>query len=202
MRSLKRLTPHILQITAGLAMLCAFAVAPVAAQASESESKTTEAKYTLEGGPLTITAPAIAPFTATLKGTAQVAKTAVGAWTINDARGSNAGYSVTVEASPVEVFPAGAEAPEAAAAGSQLAITGTQATEQEELGYTAPVPNVTSQPLSQTPVTIQNAPVGSGQMQWNVPAGAEAMEVVIPGNAVLGVYSSTLTFTTSSPAED
>ena len=202
MRSLKRLTPHILQITAGLAMLCAFAVAPVAAQASESESKTTEAKYTLEGGPLTITAPAIAPFTATLKGTAQVAKTAVGAWTINDARGSNAGYSVTVEASPVEVLPAGAEAPEAAAAGSQLAITGTQATEQEELGYTAPVPNVTSQPLSQTPVTIQNAPAGSGQMQWNVPAGAEAMEVVIPGNAVLGVYSSTLTFTTSSPAED
>ena len=48
---------------------------------------------------LSNTAPAITPFTATLSGVNQTKLTAVGSWSVTDATGSNAGYSVTVAAS-------------------------------------------------------------------------------------------------------
>jgi hypothetical protein len=57
---------------------------------------------------------------------------------------------------------------------------------------------------SSTGATIQDAPAGTGQGQWNSAADNGATEnslaVVIPGDASAGAYQSTLTFTTAPPA--
>src|ERR1035441_2136037 len=84
---------RVLRVAAGLAVLSAFAVLPIAAQAAESNLE-----GTLSGGALSNTAPTITPFAATLSGVTQTITTKVGAWEVTDATGSNAGYSVTVAA--------------------------------------------------------------------------------------------------------
>ncbi len=81
------------RIVAGLAVVSAVAVAPMAAQAANSD-----ATGTLTGGSLSNNAPAITPFGMTLSGINQTVTTAVGATTLVDARGTNAGYTVTVAA--------------------------------------------------------------------------------------------------------
>ena len=70
-------------------------------------------------GSLSNTAPAIAPFAATLTGVTQTVHAAVGAWSVVDTRGSGAGYIVTVSASAPTV--GGSEA--AAGTGAGLTLT-------------------------------------------------------------------------------
>ena len=58
------------------------------------------------------------------------------------------------------------------------------------------------QTLTPTAATIENAPAGTGQGEWDFPADsgpAESLVIGIPGNASAGAYSSTLTFTTAPP---
>jgi hypothetical protein len=59
-----------------------------------------------------------------------------------------------------------------------------------------------AQTLSATPVTIENAPAGTGQGEWDFNADSTAtksLAVVIPGDASAGTYRSMLTFTTALP---
>jgi hypothetical protein len=84
---------RVLRIIAGPAVLTAFAVTPVAAEAAE-----TGLGGTLTGGALSNTAPTITPFAATLTGVTQTVQVEAGAWDVTDATGSNAGHSVTVTA--------------------------------------------------------------------------------------------------------
>lgn len=60
-----------------------------------------------------------------------------------------------------------------------------------------------AQLLSTTAATIDNAPAGTGQGEWDFaadPVGvAQNLSIVIPGDASAGAYSSTLTFTTAAP---
>lgn len=68
---------------------------------------------------------------------------------------------------------------------------------------TAPVP-ASPQLLRATPATIENAIAGTGQGQWEFPAGSDAapgLAIVIPGDSARGAYESTLTFTTAAPAQ-
>jgi Ice-binding-like/WxL domain surface cell wall-binding len=150
-------------------------------------------------GSLSNTAPAITPFTAGLTGRNQTVTTAVGAWSVTDARGNNAGYSVTVTASPPTVNGSSA----AAGTGGSLTLTPTTATAASgNPPSTAPVP-ATAQLLGTTAATIENAPAGTGQGEWNFAADAgsvESLAALIPGDARAGSYSSTLTFTTAAPA--
>src|ERR1019366_3628866 len=140
---------RVLRVAAGLAVLSAFAVLPIAAQAAESNLE-----GTLSGGAPSNTAPTITPFAATLSGVTQTITTKVGAWEVTDATGSNAGYSVTVAATAPTVggspapFP---PAPAPAAAGNPAAA-GPVAT--------------TAQTLSPTAATIENVPAASGQGGW------------------------------------
>jgi hypothetical protein len=150
-------------------------------------------------GSLSNTAPAIAAFTAGLTGRNQTVMTTVGAWSVTDARGNNTGYSVTVTASAPTVNGSSA----AAGTGASLTLTPTTATAASgNPPSTAPVP-APAQILSTTAATIENAPAGTGQGQWNFAAdtgSAESLGLLIPGNASAGSYSSTLTFTTAAPA--
>jgi hypothetical protein len=189
----KHLIPRVSRVAAGLAALSAFAVIPMAAQAAE-----TDVSGTLTGGALTNTAPAITPFAATLSGVTQTVPTAVGAWSVTDATGSNAGYSVTVAATAPTV---NGSAP-SAGTGASLTLTPTTATAASgNPATTGPVAQ-SAQTLSTTAATIDNSAAGTGQGQWDFAADSgvtENLAVVIPGNASAGTYSSTLTFTTAPP---
>src|ERR1019366_5378567 len=184
---------RVLRVAAGLAVLSAFAVLPIAAQAAESNLEAT-----LSGGALSNTAPTITPFAATLSGVTQTITTKVGAWEVTDATGSNAGYSVTVAATAPTVGGS------AAGAGTGSSVTFTPATPTAAAGNPAAAgPGApTAQTLSPTAATIENAPAASGQGGWDFAAdgAGKSLAVVIPGNASAGAYTSTLTFTTAPPA--
>ena len=92
------LNSRVARIVAGLAVVSAFAVAPMA-QAAD-----TNATGTLSAGSLTNTAPAITAFSTALTGVNQTVNTAVGAWNVNDARGSNVGYNITVAATALSLI--------------------------------------------------------------------------------------------------
>ncbi|MGD0452971.1 MAG: WxL domain-containing protein [Solirubrobacteraceae bacterium] len=190
MSFLRTRVPH---VVTGLAVMSMFAVLPIAAQAAE-----TNLEGTLSGGALSNTAPAVTPFTATLTGVTQTVKTAVGAWNVTDATGANAGYSVTVAATAPTVGGS------AAAAGTGSTLTLTPATATAAAGNPAATGPVADGPqtLTTTASTIENAPAASGQGGWEfaADAGTKSLSVVIPGNASVGAYSSTLTFTTAPPA--
>ena len=150
-------------------------------------------------GLLSSTAPAIAPFEATLTGLTQTVRTAVGAWSVTDARGNNAGYSVTVAAGAPTVDGS------TSAAGTGAEMTLTPVTPTPASGHPAGTGPVAMPPqvLSTTAATIASAVAGTGQGGWDFAADsgvAKSLAVVIPGDASAGAYQSTLTFTTAPPA--
>jgi len=148
-------------------------------------------------GELSTTAPAIKPFSATLTGVNQTIHVALGAWSVSDARGSGAGYSVTATASAPTVDGSVAKA----GTGATVTLMPTTATAAAGNAATAPVA-ASGQKLGETAVWIQNAPAGSGQGTWEFAADFEAVKklhVVIPADAAAGAFSSTLTFTTAAP---
>jgi hypothetical protein len=151
-------------------------------------------------GSLSNTAPAIAPFAATLTGVTRTVHAAVGAWSVVDTRGSGAGYLVTVSASAPTVGGS------AAAAGTGAGLTLTSRSAVAAPGNSAsPGPDPGSadaQPLGPIATTIASVAAGGGQGEWVFPAdsGAEkSLGIAIPGDAAAGAFSSTLTFTTAPP---
>ncbi|MDX6690313.1 MAG: hypothetical protein QOG15_1770 [Solirubrobacteraceae bacterium] len=150
-------------------------------------------------GPLSNTAPAITPFDARLTGLTQTVRTSVGAWSVTDARDSNAGYSVTVAATAPTVD----GSTSAAGSGAQLLLTPVTATRpSNNPAATGPVA-AAEQTLTPIAATIAHAPAGTGQGEWDFPAdadGAQSLAIVIPGDVDAGAFSSTLTFTTAPPA--
>ena len=199
----KFLTPRLPRAAAGLAVLSAFAVVPMAAQAAD-----TAATGTLSAGTLTNTAPAFTPFSATLTGLAQTKNTPVGTWGVTDATGSDDGYSITVQATrPMVDFDGapGGTTP-AVIAGTSLKLYTNSATAVGGNANTAPIAAQSFAQLdideSPSSSTIQNAPAGTGQGPWSFPldnGASTGLEVVIPGTATPGAYSSTLTYTTAVP---
>jgi hypothetical protein len=192
---------HRVSAAAGVAVLAAFAAAPMAAQAAD-----TDATGTLTGGTLAVTAPAVTPFSATLTGLTQTKNTAVGAWTATDPTGSNDGYSITVSATAPEVDADGAgPGTPALIVDSTIKLYTTEAAPVGGNTHTAPEVQAAQQlDVDGTPTasTIQNAEAGTGQGPWSFPADAglnTGLEVVIPGTATPGDYSSTLTYTTAVP---
>ncbi len=169
----------------------AFALAPVAAHAAD-----TDATGTLTTGGLSNTAPAITPFNYQLTGSTATVTTNVGAWNVIDATGSNDGYSVTVAAS----------CPDRDRRDSRYRIVADTDLDDGHGGGGQPSRHRAGratgpQLLSPDGATIDNAPAGTGQGEWDFPAdtGAGNLSIVIPGDASAGDYSSTLTFTTAPP---
>jgi hypothetical protein len=153
-------------------------------------------------GSLANTAPVVTPFNVELSGLTQIVHTALGAWNVTDATATNAGYSVTVSATAPTVNGS------AAAVGTGATITLTPSTATAGPGNPAGTGPIASSPqtLSAAPTTIENAPAGSGEGEWDFtadPGGTEtgSLAIVIPGDARTGAYSSTLTFTTAPPVQ-
>lgn len=144
-------------------------------------------------GPRSLTAPTITPFTAALTGAAKTLHTEVGEWSVNDPTGSNAGYRVTAAATEPTVD--GSEAK--AGTGGSLTLTAPTPTAADgNPATTGPVP-ASPQVLGTSATTIATAVAGTGQGRWNFAAHPAGLDVVIPGDAAAGAYSSTLTFTTA-----
>jgi len=200
------LTPRSTRVLAGFAVMSAFAVAPMGAQAAD-----TNATGTLGAGSLTNTAPTITPFAATLTGIAQTRNTEVGSWTVTDASATNAGYAVTVAASaPLVTVPDGAdgdELPDVVSSGTGGAIELLPSAAQPVGGNANTAPDTkTVQVLSTTPATINEADPGEGQGPWSFTADTDdptgalgSLHVLIPRDIHHGAYSRTLTFTTAAP---
>ena len=151
-------------------------------------------------GAISNTAPEIEPFSATLTGLTRTVRTGVGAWSVTDATGTGAGYSVTVTATPPTVNGS------VARAGTGGFLTLTPRTATAATGNPAPTGPVarSAQVLGTAATTIQNAPPGTGQGEWGFAADAgedASLAVRIPGDAGAGTYSTTLTFTTAPPAD-
>lgn len=148
---------------------------------------------------LSNTAPAIAPFEATLTGVTQTVHTAVGGWSVDDSRATNTGYSVTVTATAPTVN----GSPSAAGTGAALMLTPrTPTAAAGNPSSTGPVA-AGVQALSTTAATIADVAPDTGQGAWDFPADTAAIKslaLVIPADAKAGAFSSTLTFTAAPPA--
>jgi hypothetical protein len=124
----------------------------------------------------------------------------VGAWSLHDSSGSDAGYRVLValSAPTVDGVAGGAGTGAALTLTPRTPRTPTAAGRQPRDGWSG---RWVAQPLGTTATMIAVAP-GAGQGAWNFAADAgatESLALVIPGDASAGAYSSTLTFTTAPP---
>jgi Ice-binding-like len=152
-------------------------------------------------GTLSNTAPPITPFTLKLSGLNSTVHADVGAWNVTDDTATNAGYAITVAASPPTVNGSAA----AAGTGGSLLLTPPTATAAPgNPAGTGPSASPT-QTLGIAPTTIENAAPGTGQGQWNFAPDPGAptpgsLAILIPGDASAGAYSTTLTFTTAPAA--
>jgi len=198
----KFITPRAARVAAGLLVASAFAAVPMVAQAAPA---TTQAIGTLSAGSLSNTAPSIGSLSTQLTGVAQTVNAVVGAWNVTDSSGSNAGYTITVQASTPTDNSAddGTGTVLSPGTGGSMTLTPTAAT--VTAGNTAPTGPVEGAGLanSATPlvisggaVTTDNAAAGTGQGSWDF-AGAGNLAVVIPSDASAGFYSSTLTYTSA-----
>lgn len=183
----------LLRTALALGTFCAFAAAPIAAQAD-----TTAATGTLSAGGLSVVAPPITPFTASLTGVNQTVITAVGAWNLTDAIGDGAAYNVSVSAGAPSI---GGTSIAGSLGGTWLALTPTTSARDANNpapATTHPVAIAGSLAVGATAVTIENAAVNTGAGKWDFAAdtgGVQNLAVTIPGNATPGAYSDTLTYT-------
>lgn len=186
---------------AGIAVLAAFAIVPVAAQAA-----TTTATGTLTAGSLSVTAPAITAFNAPLTGNTQTIMAAVGPWSLNDSTGNAAAYHVTVSAGvPAINTTAFTVAELASMGGTFLTLTPGTATPDASNpapATTHPVAIVGPLALNGTAVTIEGAAAATGAGQWDFAADTTtpSLGVIVPGDAAAGSYSDVLTYTIAAGA--
>ena len=151
------------------------------------------------GGSLTHSVPTLTPFTMQITGATRTVGVAVGAWGVDDARGTGAGYVITVAASAPTVDGSTA----AAGTGPQLRLQPATATAAAGNAATTGPVAMPRQTLTPTASTIESAASGTGQGAWQFAADASAdpsLAVTIPGDATAGAFASTLTFTTAAPA--
>jgi len=185
-----------------MAVLAAFAIVPVAAQAA-----TTTATGTLTTGSLSVTAPAITAFSAALTGSTQTIPAAVGAWSLNNATGNAAAYHVTVSAGVPTIAGTALTVAELAAmsTGGYLTLAPTTSgpdASNPAPATTHPVAVVGPVALTGTAATIESAAAATGAGQWDFAADTTtpSLGVVIPGDAASGAYSDVLTYTIAAGA--
>ncbi len=197
MMSLKRFTPRILQATMGLLVLCAFAVVPMTAQAETVG--TTPLNGAVNAGALSVLAPeAIAMPAVSVTGSAQTAKQEVKEWQFADLTGKEEGYSVVVSAPVMKITTS--DRYTIALKSAQAVATDPTAVAEAAAGN-APENKAESATLvgeAEEAATVQEAAATKGNGQWEVPAGANYIEVGIPALTPSGTYTSALTFTISA----
>lgn len=169
----------------GLLMAAAVTLAP-SAQAS------TSATFTLTGGALTITEPTgtannlgsltSTPLSTTTTGT-------LGPTTINDARGSLAGWTVSIAGTTFTTATTGAVAIAASAAVAYLTVPATLVSGTAVVTNTHVLP-ASGLALGAAAAFMTATTVGSNQITYN-----PSIQVTIPSGALSGTYTGTITQT-------
>ena len=140
----------------------------------------------LTAGTLSLSAPTVGNFgTVTLDGSAKTTSATVSTFSVNDARGSGAGWNVTVQATQFTMT--GHTLPMGSIAMPAPTVAKADATSNA-------VPSITAGPYvidSASAVKISSAAVDSGMGSYNFTSGN--LTLTIPANAYAGTYSSTVT---------
>jgi hypothetical protein len=184
-----------------LASAAALALALPAGASAETD----DTSVTLSGGSLSFTtAPTADDFAATiLTGATQTVTAGFNDWRVNDARGSGAGWNVTMQASQ---FSDGQATPKTLPAGSlKLKAPVVSAVDPLNLAV-APVVSLTPAPPwtldGGSSVKVVSALAGTGQGEWNFDqpnlVASKDLELTVPANAATATYSSTVTSTLST----
>src|SRR5450755_3750098 len=172
-------TQRLTRAAIGLAAVSAFALAPVAAQATSDSGPTgTDTSGVLAPGSLTFGVPTLGSFDTTLTGVTQTVHTTVGAWNITDARGSHAGYSVNVTASVpttgTATLPDGSITISPTVAAKATGNDGTTAPATGAVATQVGTPLAVN--LSTTAATIDNATTNTGEGSWNFAADTSGVK--------------------------
>jgi hypothetical protein len=184
----KFLTHRVSRVAAGLAVLSAFAVAPMGAQAASDDATVI---VTGAGAVALSTAPTFGDFPgATLNGSNQDVTTSVSAWKVTDATGAAPGWSVNVSA---DVPHNGGST--ISMTGAALALTAPTATTEGTNASTAPLvagePNI----IGGGGVNAANAAAGTGAGVWNLAQGVDHLTLTIPADSKAASYTTTITTT-------
>jgi hypothetical protein len=140
----------------------------------------------LTGGTLSISAPVVGNFTTVvLDGTAKTTPATMGAFTVYDARGTGAGWNVTVQASQ---FTTGTKT----LAYGSLSMPNQTVTKIDSTSNTAPTVVAGSYLIdSASALKISSAAVDTGMGSYSYSGGN--LTLSIPANAYAGTYTSTVT---------
>lgn len=180
----------------GRRALVTFAALAALGTAPAASADTTATSVNLSAGTLDFTTPPAADAfgSATLSGHTQTLRTTFHSWGVSDARGSGAGWNVTLQASRLDDG-AGHQLP----TGSLQLVAPTTVTPQ--VGNLAVAPLVQGATFTldgSGPVKVLSALAATGQGAWDVTQtnllGGDLV-LTVPANAVPGVYSTTITST-------
>ncbi len=156
-----------------------------------AQAATDDTGVVVTGGSATMTAPAYSDFPGvTLNGAAQSAGTAVSDWSVNDARGTGAGWEVTVAASALTT---GGVTPVTMTGATLTLAPSTASPTDVSNASTAPV--VAGGDVLAGTVKVADADAGTGLGDWALAQGADDLSLGVPANARAGSYTSTITTT-------
>jgi hypothetical protein len=173
-------TPRLVAL-AVITTICTTALAP----AAFAQDATTA---TVTGGALTVTTPLAADFAGrSITGKAQITTAALDTFSVDDLRGTGAGWRVTLQASP---FTSGTTPTRTLAAGS-LTMPAPSVSSPDTLSGD---PTIAPGPYSLdtvTATTVANAAVDTGMGSYAF--SASTMTLALPANVYAGAYTSTVT---------
>ena len=167
-----------------------------------ASAETDQTSVALTAGALSFTAaPTADNFADTaLTGATQTITTNFNDWRVNDARGSGAGWNVTMQASQ---FSDGGTTPKTLPTGS-LKLKAPVVSKVDVLNPALP-PVVTTSPAPPwtidggSAVKVVSAAAGTGQGEWNFDhanlVASKDLELTVPANAAAATYTSTITST-------
>ena len=152
-----------------------------------------ESSATVSAGSLTITNPAVGDFAVTLDGTAKSANSTFDDFSVTDATGSGAGWSVTVGASQFAEYADSAYVPD----GKTLAVDSLSmaAPTVAANGTSSPEPTLPNGPYTIDGATVEvaSAATDQGMGTYDFTQAATPLTLSVPANAYAKTYRSTVT---------
>lgn len=145
----------------------------------------------VNGGTASMTAPTFSDFTSTiLNGTARTKSTTISNWSVNDARGTGAGWEVTMAASALST---GGSTP-TTMSGATLTLSAPVVTASDNANAST-APTVAGGDLLAGTVKVADANANQGLGTWTFAQDTDDLTLRIPADARTGTYTSTITTT-------
>jgi len=162
--------------------------------AAPAHAATDDTSVTLTSGTASMSAPTFADFgSVALDGTRKTAATAASSWSVTDARGTGAGWEVTMAAT----VPSTGGATPVTLPTAALTLTAPAVAPADAQNSSTP-PAVAGGDLVGSTVKVADANTDEGLGIWDFTQDADDLALTVPSDARTGTYTSTIT-TTFSP---